>query len=129
VTWDARFPGIGKPLTLTTLDLGGNRWVAWVRKLSLQAYVAKTALSPDKQLLVSIKGLAQRWNCSDKYIYRLIQAEKLELTVIEDTYGQKVGVGVSYAEVQRYEKLLKRSTHGKLKNIVRALTVDPDPQR
>lgn len=96
------------PLTLAELDYGGNVWVAWVKKLSLQRFVAKTALSPDKQLLLSVAGCAQRWGVSPAYVYQLIQQERLEATVLEDTYGHKVGFGVSYGEVLRYEKDAKK---------------------
>lgn len=119
---DGLYPGIGKPLTLTELDLGDCRWVLWVRKLSLQRYVAKTALNPDKQLLVSIAGLQKRWGCSRQYVLRLIKDGKLELTVIEDTYGHKVGVGVSYAEVRKLEKAAK---WGKLQKANKELSVVP----
>lgn len=112
---DDRSPGIGQPLTLAELDTGGNVWVAWVRKMSLQRFVAKTALSPDKQLLLSVAGLAQRWHVSPQYIYRLIQQERLEATVLEDTYGHKVGFGVHYAEVIRYEREAKKK--GLLKKV------------
>lgn len=115
----------GVCLTLTELDLGGSVWVAWVRKLSLQRYVAQTALSPDRHLLVSVKGLAKRWECSDKYVYRLVKDGKLELTVVVDTYGQKVGVGVTYREVLAYEKAQTKASRGKLKNFAVGLTVEP----
>ena len=120
--FDGVSPGIGKPLTLTEVDICDQRWVLWVRKLSLQRYVAKTALSPDKQLLVSVAGLQKRWKCSRQYILRLIKDGRLELTVIEDPYGHKVGVGISYGEVRKIEKAAK---WGKLHKANNPLTVEP----
>lgn len=121
---DERSPGIGKPLTLTALDLGGNQWVAWVRKMSLQRYIAKTVLSPDKQLLVSVAGLSKRWGVSQSYIYKLVKDERLEATVLEDTYGQKLAFGISYAEVLRYEKDARK--RGLLRKLDSGVMLQPE---
>lgn len=112
------------PLTLAELDFGGNEWVAWVRKMSLQKFVAKSALSPDKQLLVSVAGLAKRWGCTQSYVYKLIKEDRLEATVLDDVYGQKIGFGIHYGEVLRYEREAKRK--GELKKLEQGITLAPE---
>jgi hypothetical protein len=92
--------------------------------MSLQRFVAKAALSPDKQLLLSVAGCAQRWGVSQAYVYQLIQQEKLEATVLEDTYGHKVAFGVHYAEVVRYEREAKKK--GQLKKLKEGPILAPE---
>lgn len=54
----------------------------------------------------SVKALAERWQCSPRHIYDLIDAGKLSTFSI----GSKRGTRISDAEVERWESGEKRHT-------------------